>query len=58
MRTPIMTLEEAAGFLKMGKRSLYKLIKQKKIPYRKVLNKFRFEKQTLIDWIANAGKSK
>lgn len=48
----ILTIEEAAALLQMGKRSVYKLIKEEKIPHRKVLNKYRFDRQSLIRWVA------
>jgi excisionase family DNA binding protein len=37
----ILTIEEAAELLKLGKRSVYKLAMAKKIPAKKVLNKLR-----------------
>jgi excisionase family DNA binding protein len=48
----ILTIDEAAAFLKLGKRSIYKLIKEDKIPHVKILNKFRFDKETLRKWVA------
>ena len=48
----ILTIDEAAKLLKLGKRSVYQLAKKKKIPAKKVLNKWRFEKTALIDWVA------
>ena len=49
----ILTIEEAAAFLKIGKRSVYKLVKAGEIPGRKILNKYRFEREALIKWIRN-----
>ena len=51
MEKEILTIEEAAGFLQIGKRSLYKLAKQGKVPGKKILNKWRFEKESLKTWI-------
>ncbi len=51
MEKEILTIEEAAGFLQIGKRSLYKLAKQGKVPGKKILNKWRFEKESLKAWI-------
>jgi len=48
----ILTINEAAAFLKVGKRTIYKLVQEGKIPAKKVLNKWRFEKKRLIQWIA------
>jgi excisionase family DNA binding protein len=47
----ILNIEEAAEYLSFGRRTIYKLIKEKKIPHKKVLNKFRFVKQDLKDWV-------
>jgi len=38
MEKEILTIEEAADYLKIGKRSIYKLAKDGKIPGKKVLN--------------------
>ena len=51
MEKEILTIEEAAGFLQIGKRSLYKLAKQGNVPGKKILNKWRFEKESLKAWI-------
>jgi excisionase family DNA binding protein len=52
MEKEIMTIEEAAAYLRIGKRSLYKLAKKGKIPGKKVLNKWRFGKASLSDWVS------
>ena len=57
MEKEIFTIEEAAAYLQIGKRSLYKLAKEGKIPGKKVLNKWRFEKGSLRDWVRE-GKEK
>lgn len=51
MEKEILTIEEAAALLQIGKRSLYKLAKQGRIPGKKILNKWRFEKESLKAWI-------
>lgn len=51
MEQEILTIEEAADFLRIGKRSLYKLAQAGEIPGKKVLNKWRFEKESLKTWI-------
>ena len=48
----ILTIEEAAEYLKFGKRSIYKLAKAGKIPCKKVLNKWRFVKEELQKWVS------
>ncbi len=51
MEKEIMTIKEASSFLQIGKRSLYRLVKDGKVPGKKVLNKWRFEKESLKNWI-------
>lgn len=51
MEKEILTIEEAAEYLQIGKRSLYKLVKEGRIPGKKILNKWRFEKESLKLWI-------
>ncbi|MBW1805934.1 MAG: helix-turn-helix domain-containing protein [Deltaproteobacteria bacterium] len=52
MEKEILTIEEAAAYLQIGKRSIYKLAKEGKIPGKKVLNKWRFEKESLRTWVS------
>jgi excisionase family DNA binding protein len=51
MEKEILTIDEAAAYLQIGKRSLYKLAKEGRIPCKKILNKWRFEKEALRAWI-------
>ncbi|MFA6216375.1 MAG: helix-turn-helix domain-containing protein [Candidatus Omnitrophota bacterium] len=51
----IFTIEEAADFLRISKRSVYRLLKVGKIPAKKVMHKWRFEREQLREWI-RAGK--
>jgi len=50
MRNNILTVKEVAQYLRIGERSVYKLIKQGKIPAVRILNKWRVDK-TQIDEI-------
>lgn len=50
-KTDILTIEEAADFLRLGKRSIYKLAKEGRIPGKKVFSKWRFEKESLKKWV-------
>jgi excisionase family DNA binding protein len=52
----ILTIEEAAQYLSLGKRSVYKLAKSGQLPAKMVLNKWRFEREALRDWIRKGGK--
>ena len=51
MEKEILTIEEVSSYLQIGTRSLYKLAKDGKLPAKKVLNKWRFEKESLREWI-------
>ena len=57
MEKEILTIEEAANYLQIGKRSIYKLVKDGKIPGKKVLNKWRFEKESLREWVSRGEKA-
>ncbi|MFH1673537.1 MAG: helix-turn-helix domain-containing protein [Pseudomonadota bacterium] len=52
MDKEILTIEEAAAYLQIGKRSLYRLAKQGSIPGKKILNKWRFERGSLKRWVS------
>ena len=54
MEKQILTIDEAADFLQIGKRSVYKLAKAGKMPAKKVLNKWRFEKESLRQWVGQS----
>ena len=46
----ILTLEEAAAFLKVTKRMLYARVQKRTIPFLKIGKLIRFEKQALLEW--------
>lgn len=48
----ILTIEEAAGLLKIPVSSVYKLAQQGRIPAQKVGRHWRFHRQTLLNWVA------
>jgi excisionase family DNA binding protein len=47
----ILTIKEAAAYLQIGIRSLYRLAREGRIPGKKVLNKWRFTRKSLQAWI-------
>lgn len=47
----IFTLEEVAAYLKVGKRTIYRLAAAKKIPAFKVGGAWRFPRQEIDQWI-------
>ena len=55
MEKEILTIEEAATYLRLGRRSLYKLAKDGRIPCKKILNKWRFQKDVLKKWVSEGG---
>ncbi len=46
----IMTLEETAKYLKIGKSTLYKMAREGKIPAVKIANQWRFRKDEIDEW--------
>jgi excisionase family DNA binding protein len=51
----VMTIEQLADYLQIGKRSLYRLAREGKIPAKKILNKWRFDRYQIDAWIRNQG---
>ena len=47
----IMTLEEMAGYLKIGKSTLYNMVREDKIPAVKIANQWRFRKEEIDKWL-------
>ncbi len=47
----IMTLEETAKYLKIGKSTLYKMAREGKIPAVKIANQWRFKKEDIDKWL-------
>lgn len=48
-----LTTEDACNFLSISRQTLYKLVKGKKIPGRKVGDNYRFLKSDLIRYFKN-----
>lgn len=46
-----MTMDEIAEYLKVSKETIYKMVQAKKIPGTKVGNQWRFNKQTVDEWL-------
>jgi len=57
MQKEVLTVEEAAELLRLSKRSLYKLVSQGEIPAKKILNKWRLDRDALKRWLSE-GKGK
>jgi len=51
MNDEIMTLKDVASYLKLSELSLYRLLRERKIPAFKVGQQWRFQKSALYSWI-------
>ena len=49
----ILTVDEAAEYLRIPKSSLYKLAKEGKIPCQKVGRHWRFHREAIDEWLGN-----
>lgn len=54
MDREIMTVEQVADYLQISKKSVYQLVHEGKLPACKVLNKWRFNKNVVIQWITDS----
>jgi len=48
----VLTLEEAAVFLRIAEVTLRGLIRRSLVPYSRVGRLYRFRRSTLVDWMA------
>lgn len=53
----LLTIDEAAEFIKLSKPTVYSLVSRKEIPHSKKGKRLYFSKQELKDWI-NSGRKK
>lgn len=51
----VMTLVEAARFLRVSERTLGQLAKDQRAPHTRVGNQFRFSRAQLLAWLENGG---
>lgn len=47
----VLTIQEAADFLRVSRSTLYKLVQAGKVPGKKVGRHWRFRKKTLENWL-------
>jgi excisionase family DNA binding protein len=47
----ILTTEEVAKLLRVCTRTVYRLVRQNRIPHIKVFDKFRFERTAVMEWL-------
>lgn len=50
MVSEIMTLQEVAQYLKVNKKTIYRMVKEKQIPVFKVRSEWRFKKSAIDKW--------
>lgn len=53
MKREIMTVVQVADYLQISKKSVYNLVKEGKLPASKVLNRLRFSKEIVDQFLAN-----
>jgi excisionase family DNA binding protein len=49
---PIMTLSEVSQYLRLAESTVYRLVKEQKLPARKVGGRWRFSRTKLDEWLA------
>ena len=54
----VFTIEELSDYLKISKSTLYKLVREGKLPSQKVGRHWRFHKEAVDAWLKNTGNSK
>ncbi len=47
----VLTIEELAGYLKVPKSTLYKLVREGAVPCQKVGKHWRFHKEAIDEWL-------
>lgn len=51
----VLTIEELSVYVKVSKSTLYKLVREGKIPCQKVGRHWRFRKDAIDDWLVESG---
>lgn len=52
----ILTIEELSTYLKIPESTLYKIVREGKIPSKKVGRHWRFRKEAIDNWLDQKGK--
>ena len=58
MQPRFMTVREAAELLRLAPKSLYSLVSQRRIPYRKAGRRLLFLESELVDWTRPAERKR
>ena len=53
----VFSIDDLAAFLKIPKSTLYKLVREGRIPAQKVGRHWRFHKETIVRWLDNRQES-
>ncbi len=53
----LLTVKEVSMLLRVSQQTLYKMLEQGRIPALRIGNQWRFEKQSVLDWIKKGGVS-
>jgi excisionase family DNA binding protein len=56
MPDEVLTIEELAGYLKVPKSTLYKLVREGKVPCQKIGRHWRFRKGAIDNWLEESRK--
>lgn len=56
MNRDIMNINEVAEYLQLSTKSIYRLLKRGELPAKKVLNKWRFSRERIKEWISGNSK--
>jgi excisionase family DNA binding protein len=51
MEREILTADQVADYLKLSRKSVYRLARAGVLPAKKIMNQWRFERTQLNDWI-------
>ena len=52
----MLTVEEAASYLSLSESAIYRLVQRGELPGHKVGRHWRFQRQTLENWVGQAGR--
>ena len=53
----VLTIEELSAYLKISTSTLYKLVREGKIPFQKVGRHWRFHREAIDDWLKRTGRA-
>ena len=52
----LMTVQEVSEYLRVSRASVYRLVRERKIPVSRVGKHFRFRKRTIDEWLTHMEK--